>query len=92
MNKKPIQAFDAEMKRQKIERVKEVLSSNKMSYDFTVDSEGFIEIVVENGDWKHDHIALKQIMREAGFVDFGRHIPEEQDNGDDSFSAIYLYK
>lgn len=92
MNRKAIQAYDAEIKKQTKERVKEILSSNKMFYDFTVDENGYIEITVENGDWKHDHIALQHIMREAGFVSFGRHIPEDQDNGDDSFTAIYLYK
>ena len=92
MNRKAIEAYNAEIKKQTRERVQEILSSNKMFYDFTVDENGYIEITVENGDWKHDHIALQHIMREAGFISFGRHIPEDQDNDDDSFTAIYLYR
>lgn len=92
MNRKAIQAYNAEIKKQTRERVQEILSHNKMSYDFTVDENGYIEITVIDGDWKHDHIALRNVMREAGFISFGRHIPEGQDNDDDSFSAIYLYR
>ena len=63
-----------------------------MPYDFEIDSQGFIQITVSDGDWKHDHLALQHVMREAGYISFGRHIPEDQDNDDDSFTAIYLYR
>jgi len=79
-----------EVKRRKI---KALLEENKMHYEFTVDSNGFIEITVTDGDWKHDHIALQNAMKKAGYISFGRHIIEDdEDNGDDSFSAIYLYR
>ena len=73
------------------ERVQNLLTANKMFYDFSVDSKGYIEITVENGDWKHDHIALRNLMRDSEFVYLGRHVPDEE-TGDDSFSAIYLYR
>ena len=92
MNRKAIQAYNAEIEKQLRKRIQEILSSHKMPYDFTIDSQGYIQITVIDGDWKHDHIALQHIMREAGFISFGRHIPEDQDNGDDSFTAIYLYR
>jgi hypothetical protein len=77
--------------KEKRKEIQKLFSSNKMFYDFTIDSKGIIEITVEDGDWKHDHLSLQHIMREAGYVFNGRHIPEDQDNGDDSFTAIYLY-
>lgn len=72
-------------------KVQDLLTANKMFYDFSVDSNGYIEITVENGDWKHDHIALRNLMRDSGFVFLGRYVPDEE-NSDDSFSAIYLYR
>lgn len=89
---KAIQAYNKALHEQEQRKIKELLSSHKMHYDFEIDSQGFIEITVENGDWKHDHLALQHIMREAGYIPFGRHIPEEQECGDDSFTAIYLYR
>lgn len=72
-------------------KVLKVFSDNKMPYDFSVDNDGFIEISVENGDWKHDHLALRNAMDETGFCFVGRHIPDDEESDDDTFSAIYLY-
>lgn len=72
-------------------RVEDLLTANKMFYDFSVDSNGYIEITVENGDWKHDHIALRNLMRDSEFVFLGRYVPDEE-TGDDSFSAVYLFR
>ena len=72
-------------------KINKILSDNKMPYDYTVDDKGYVKITVENGDWKHDHIALRNLMRDNGFVCLGRHIPDEE-TGDDSFSAVYLFK
>ena len=91
MNNEAIKAYNKAIDKQLRERVGKLLSDNKMFYDYTVDSQGYIEITVENGDWKHDHIRLKNLMRENGFILFGRHIPDEE-TGDDSFSAVYLYR
>ena len=91
MNNEAIKAYNKAIDKQLRERVGKLLSDNKMPYDYTVDSQGYIEITVENGDWKHDHIRLKNLMRENGFILFGRHIPDEE-TGDDSFSAVYLYR
>lgn len=68
----------------------DILKNNKMFYDYSVDSNGIIEITVENGDWKHDHIRLRNLMSQMNYVFYGRHIADEE-NGDDSFSAVYLY-
>lgn len=91
MNRKAIQAYNNALVKQEQEKIIELLSANKMGYDFNVDSQGFVEITVENGDWKHDHLALRNIMREAGYIMFGRDIKDE-DNGDDSYTATYRFR
>jgi hypothetical protein len=68
----------------------DILKNNNMFYDYSVDSNGIIEITVENGDWKHDHIRLKNLMFQMNYAFFGRLISDEE-SGDDSFSAVYLY-
>jgi len=68
----------------------DILKNNNMFYDYSVDSNGIIEITVENGDWKHDHIRLRNLMSKMNYVFYGRYVPDEE-NGDDSFSAVYLY-
>ena len=91
MNRKAIQAYNAEIEKQMRQNIQKLLSDNKMPYDFGIDSQGFIEITIIDGDWKHDHIALKNVMKEAGYFPFGGRIIGD-DNGDDSFSAIYKFR
>lgn len=76
-------------------KIVELLKANGMYYDVEVFS-GAISITVENGDWKHDHIALQNLMKSHGYIlspfstVIGRHISDEE-NGDDSYSATYFY-
>jgi hypothetical protein len=55
-----------------------------------VDYEGFINITIEDGDWK-DHIFLKNLMSKNGYVYFGyKEIGE--DTGGDWYSAIHKFR
>ena len=92
MNTAAVKAYNEAIEKHLRERIQKILSSHKMPYEFTIDCQGFIQITVIDGDWKHDHLALQHVMREAGYFSFGRHIPEDQDNDDDSYTAIYLYR
>ena len=91
MNNEAIKAYNEVILKQLREKIGKILADNKMPYDYTIDEQGYIKITVENGDWKHDHLRLKTIMRENGFISFGRHIPDEE-TGEDCFTAIYLYR
>lgn len=71
-------------------KIKKLFSDNNISYDFNIEKDGYIKITVENGDWKHDHLLLRHIMSDAGYVFCGRYVPDEE-TGEDVFSAIYLY-
>ena len=91
MDNDAIKAYNKVVLKKLRKRVTKLLSDNHMPYDFTVDEQGYVKISVENGDWKHDHLCLRQMMNKAGFVFFGRHIPEEE-TGEDVFSAVYLFR
>lgn len=49
----------------------------------------FVEINVEWGDWKHDHIALDYLMEQVGFTCVNEELTEE--NGSDCYSAIHKF-
>ena len=91
MNTEAIKAYNAALIKQEREKIKSLLTANDMYYDFDVNSQGFIEITVEDGDWKHDHIRLKNLMAKNGYVLFGS---EEigEDTGGDWYSAIHRFR
>ena len=40
-----------------------IFKENNLFYDSYISTtDGIIEITIENGDWKHDHIRLNHIM------------------------------
>ena len=49
-----------------LNKVNAILRRNRLFYDVNINC-NYITIAVENGDWKHDHLALKQVMYENGF-------------------------
>ena len=91
MNNEAIKAYNAAVIKQLREQIQTLLTANDMHYDFDIDSQGFIEITVEDGDWKHDHIRLKNLMAKNGYVLFGsKEIGE--DTGGDWYSAIHKFR
>jgi hypothetical protein len=92
MNSKAIQAYNEAIEKQETAKIKELLQHNNINGTFSIDFQGYIKIIIDNGHWKHDHLELQKVMREAGYISFGRHIPDEQEDSDDTFSAVYLYR
>ena len=70
--------------------IKDIFAKNNMPYDWNITNEGLIEVEIEWGDWKHDHLFLERIMRENGFTKYNHYVTEE--DGDDAYSAIYWFK
>ena len=70
--------------------VKNIFKKNKLYYDWWAETDTMIQIVVNDGDWKHDHLRLRKIMKDNGFDYLGRYITDES-NGDDTFSAQYIF-
>lgn len=70
--------------------VQRIFKENECWYEWWVNTDGSIEIKVEWGDWKHDHLFLKYIMRKNHY----RHIDEvvTEEDGSDTYSAIHTFK
>lgn len=71
------------------EIIEKIFRTHNMRYDYNIVSSHKVEVEIVWGDWKHDHIALDQIMRKNGFVRVGEQITEE--SGDDAYSSIHTY-
>lgn len=48
-----------------------------------------IEINIDWGDWKHDHLRCDYLMEKLGYTLIGEETTES--NGDDCYSAIHTY-
>ena len=72
------------------EIVLNLFKKNQINYDFDVIGPGSIQVFVECGDWKHDHLFLDHIMKEAGFEWLGDRLTRE--DGSDCYSSIHYYK
>ena len=91
MNNEAIKAYNTVIINQTRENIKKLLSDNNLHYDFDVDNDGYINITIEDGDWKRDHIMLKQLMAKNGYIlmeskDIG------EDTGGDWYSAIHKFR
>lgn len=68
-----------------------IFKENNLYYDSYISStDGMIEITIEDGDWKHDHIRLNYIMRKNHY-----RLVKEVEIGtseDDSYSSIHYFK
>lgn len=58
------------------QRIRQIFKKHKLTYDWWAETDTMVQIVVENGDWKHDHRRLMNVMKEEGFDYIGRHIPD----------------
>ena len=87
MDEEAVKAYNEVIEKNLKKRIGKLLADNKMAYDYSIDEQGFIRIVVDNGDCQHghDHLVLVRIMAKAGYYCFGKHI-------DDSFSVVYLFR
>ena len=75
--------------------VKDVLKANNLSlYDYDVYNSVFahvtmVEIRVEDGDWKHDHLCLEYAMKQAGYISNGE--TDYIDSDDDSYTSMHVF-
>jgi hypothetical protein len=66
-----------------------LLSSHQMYYSISVINSSCVEISVDNGDWKHEHLGLRHLMEKNGFTFIGKEITG--DDGSDCYSAVHTY-
>jgi hypothetical protein len=78
------------MERNDIEKdIQRIFKENKMWHDWDVNLDGSVEISVDWGDWKHDHLYLNHVMRENGYILMGEEVTEE--DGGDAYSAVHTF-
>ena len=75
--------------------IKHVLNANNLpSYEYDVYNSVFapvtmVEIRVEDGDWKHDHLCLEHAMKQAGYISNGEADYIESD--DDTYTSTHQF-
>ena len=50
-----------------------------------------IDICIERGDWKHEHLRAKTLMQQLGAVHVGSRALDEDDDGSDTYSAVHRF-
>lgn len=69
-------------------KIKEIFDRHKLYYDYYCFNNEVI-IYVECGDWKHDHLLLKDIMSKNNFVCV---LVAEEPSDEDCYNAEYTFK
>ena len=72
------------------EDVKRIFKENNLTYEWWVVDNGNILVVVEWGDWKHDHAFLKYVMRKNHYRVVEEIVTESDET--DAYSAEYEFK
>lgn len=73
------------------QKVAKAFQENDLHYDYDVNPNGEVNVTVEGGDWKHDHLTLDHVMTLNGFTPLSETRFGEP-SGDDSYSATHVYK
>ena len=84
------QARRAASKNEKMEeKLKKIFKDNDMSYDYECEG-NIVYVIVDWGDWKHDHGFLNYVMRNNGFELVAEKVTEE--DGSDYYSSIHGFR
>lgn len=72
-------------------QIREHLEENGFNPDsIFVNSMGIVEVEINWGDWKHDHIFCDRLMNGIGYVKVDEDITE--DDGSDTYSSIHFFE
>lgn len=70
--------------------VKKIFKENELGYEYYVNDALQVEVHIYYGDWKHDHIALRNIMANNMFFVVDTFDYEEDES--DSYSCGYVFE
>ena len=59
-------------------------------YEVNIERNGVVAILVEWGDWKHQHTYLRTIMASIGYTEIDEVVTEE--DGSDCYSAMHYFE
>lgn len=69
--------------------IQKIFKENDVWYEYNILPNNRVEINVEFGDWKHDHLFIDHLMKENGFVKTDEVLTWE--DGSDCYSSIHTY-
>lgn len=89
---KPISLTAAEPKNEEDlhEVVTRILKNGKLHGEVDIYPNGEVSVLIEWGDWKHEHGYLRYLMQQNGFTETDENVTEE--DGSDCYSAIHTFK
>lgn len=76
--------------RAEYERIRLFLKEKDADFCEIGQTEEYVSISIDWGDWKHSHAYLDYLMKELGFSKCDEEITEE--DGSDCYSSIHYYK
>lgn len=68
--------------------ISKIFKENNLYYDYWILNEKEVSISVQMGDWKHDHLFLKNLMSKNNFILFDS---TTYPSDCDSYSAEYTF-
>ena len=71
------------------EKIENIFSKYKLNYDYEYINEKQVLITIKEGDWKHDHLYLKNILSKNGFTLEDEYYAESDD---DCYDAEYTFQ
>lgn len=72
---------------EKEHEINKLLEENKLFGEVYSDSQLPIIYIKIDGDWKHDHLFLSNLLKEHGYSYIGNHITSS--DGSDSYEAVH---
>lgn len=70
--------------------VTKILKEGNLYGEVDTCTDGEVSILIEWGDWKHEHGYLRYLMQKNGFTETNENVTEE--DGSDCYSAIHTFK
>lgn len=72
-------------------KIEDCLNKHDLGYfEVNIEQNGVVTILVEWGDWKHEHAYLRTLMRSIGYDEIDEVVTEE--NGSDCYSAMHYFE
>ena len=71
------------------EKIENIFSKYKFNYDYEYINEKQVLITIKEGDWKHDHLYLKNILSANGFTLEDEYYAESDD---DCYDVEYTFQ
>ena len=82
--------MDINFLRKAISTINDIFNEKECGFCAELVSDNLVQVVIEWGDWKHEHSYCDYIMRTHGFIKTDEQVTEE--DGSDCYSSIHFYE